>query len=92
MFYGSPETDPQKLALLHVPLQGHFGAADQGITVARVEAFKAALRKAGKPAEIFIYPGAGHAFMDDTRPSYHADAARQGWARTLAFFQKYLKS
>jgi dienelactone hydrolase len=29
--------------------------------------------------------------MNDQRPSYHPDAARQAWARTLAFLQKNLK-
>jgi dienelactone hydrolase len=30
--------------------------------------------------------------MNDSRPSYHPDAARQAWARMLQFFQKYLKA
>jgi carboxymethylenebutenolidase len=91
MFYGSPETDPAKLAALSAPLQAHFGAEDKGITADKVEALKAGLAKAGKPVEVYVYAGAGHAFMNDSRPSYHADAARQAWARTLAFFQKNLK-
>ena len=58
----------------------------------RVEEMRAALTKAGKTAEIYVYPGAGHAFMHEGRPSYHPDAARQAWARTLAFLQKLLKT
>ncbi len=92
MFYGAPETDPAKLAPLAVPLQAHFGEQDQGIPVKRVEEFKAALGKAGKSAEVYVYPGAGHAFMHDGAESYRPDAARQAWARTLAFFQKHLKA
>ena len=91
MFYGPPETDADKLASLKSPLQGHFGADDEGIGPDRVQAFSAALRKAGKEAEIYQYSGAGHAFMHEGLPSYQADAARVAWARTLAFFQKYLK-
>jgi carboxymethylenebutenolidase len=72
-------------------LQGHFGGEDQGIPPSRVEELKAGLAKAGKPVDIYVYAGAGHAFMNDSRPSYHADAARQAWARTLSFFQKNLK-
>ena len=30
--------------------------------------------------------------MNETRPTFHADAARQAWARTLAFLQRTLKS
>ena len=91
MFYGRPETDPAKLATLEAPLQAHFGVADQGIPMARVEEFRAALDGTGKTAEIYTYPGAGHAFMHEGRPSYHPDAARQAWARTLAFYQRHLK-
>jgi carboxymethylenebutenolidase len=91
MFYGPPETDPGKLATLKAPLQGHFGALDQGIPPDRVEAMRAAMRKAGKTADLYVYPGAGHAFMHDGLPSYHADAAKTAWARTLAFLQRYLK-
>jgi carboxymethylenebutenolidase len=92
MFYGSPEDDPARLARLRAPLQGHFGAEDQGIAPARAEQFRAALGHARKTADIYLYPGAGHAFMHDGLPSYRVDAARQAWARTLAFLQKHLKS
>lgn len=92
MCYGPPIVDATQLAKLRAPLLGHFGATDRGITVADVEAFEAALKKAGRTATLHEYPGAGHAFMDDTRPAFHADAAAQAWARTLVFFQKYLRS
>jgi carboxymethylenebutenolidase len=91
MFYGSPVTDPKSLATLRAPLQGHFGEQDDGIPIAKVEALRSGLKQAGKPGEVFLYAGAGHAFMNDARPSYHPDAARQAWARTLAFFQRNLK-
>lgn len=91
MFYGSPETDPEKLAKLKGALQGHFGELDEGIPRKRVDEFRAALQKAGKSAEIYTYPGAGHAFMHDGVESYRPDAARQAWARMLAFFQKRLR-
>lgn len=92
MFYGRPETDPALLARLGAPLLGHFGATDQGIGSDQTDALKAGLAKAGKMGEVYTYSGAGHAFMNETRPSYHADASKLAWARTLQFFQKYLKS
>ena len=91
MFYGLTATDAKSLAGLHAPVQGHFGEQDDGIPIVKVEALRSGLKQAGKTGEIYLYAGAGDAFMNDTRPSYHPDAARQGWARMLAFFQKNLR-
>ena len=91
MFYGRPETDPTHLATIRAPLQAHFGGEDRGISAEQVEALRSGLTKAGKPVEVYVYPSAGHAFMNEERPSYHAEAARHAWARTLAFLQKHLK-
>jgi carboxymethylenebutenolidase len=91
MFYGRPETNPLRLAALKAPLQGHFGADDQGIPPDSAAVLRDALKAAGKTAEIYVYPGAGHAFMHEGRDSYRVDAARQAWGRTLAFFEKYLR-
>ena len=91
MFYGPPVVDPKKLATLAAPLQGHFGSEDQVIPAAKVESLRAGLGQAGKEGVVYVYAGAGHAFMNEQRPSYHADAARQAWSRTLGFLQKHLK-
>ncbi len=92
VFYGRPETDPEKLASLDAPLLAHFGGEDQGIGQDQVEALKEGLKTAGKTsAQIFVYPGAGHGFMNETGRGYHADASRLAWARTADFFQKELK-
>jgi carboxymethylenebutenolidase len=91
MFYGRPETNPAKLSSLKGPLQGHFGAEDQGIPPDSASALRNALKTAGKKGEIYVYPGAGHAFMHEGRQSYHAESARQAWERMLAFLKKNLK-
>lgn len=74
---------------IKVPVQGHYGATDMGIPVAEVQKFEATLKAQGTPAEFFVYP-AGHAFHDYSRPSYNAEAAKQAWSRTIAFFKKHL--
>ncbi len=75
---------------LTAPVLGLYGGEDQGIPLSSVEAMRAALA-AGSPAakrsEIKVYPGAGHAFFADYRPSYRADAAADGWTRMLAWFK-----
>jgi carboxymethylenebutenolidase len=45
------------------------------------------MKKAGKTFEYKIYPGADHAFFNDTGERYNAEAARDAWARTLAFLR-----
>lgn len=50
-----------------------------------------ALSKARKPHGLFIYEGAGHGFHNDTGAAYNPEAAADAWARTLAFFNKWLR-
>ena len=69
-----------------------YGGADQGIPLADVDAEEAALKAAGRTVEKHVYPGVGHAFFADYRPSYNADAAKDGWERCLAWFQKHVKA
>jgi len=49
------------------------------------------LKKAGKQATIVLYPRAGHAFFNEQRPSYVADAARDAWDRVTQFLGRTLK-
>src|SRR6266850_7852641 len=91
MFYGSPETDPEALKKAACPVLGLFGEEDQGIPRDKVDAMVSGLRQAGRDAEVHFYPKAGHAFFNETRPSYSPEAAADAWKRTLAFFQAQLK-
>jgi carboxymethylenebutenolidase len=54
-----------------------------------VEAMQAALRAAGKPSEITVFPEAGHGFLADYRGSYSPKEAAEGWAACLAWFRKH---
>jgi carboxymethylenebutenolidase len=101
-WYGPParaqKDDPKPVAALDVaaeipcPVLLLYGGADQGIPVADVDKMEATLKAAGRPVEKVIYPGAPHGFHADYRPTYRADTARDGWAKCLAWFQKYLKA
>lgn len=73
---------------LHAPVLGLYGEADQGIPVESVDKMRDALKKAGKPCEIILYPNTPHAFYADYRPSYRAEPAADGWKRLLAWFKK----
>ena len=68
---------------------GLYGGADQGIPVATVERMRKALKEAGSPSEIVLYPDTPHAFYADYRPSYRKGPAEDVWKRMLAWFKKY---
>jgi carboxymethylenebutenolidase len=55
-------------------------------------AYEAALNAAKVKFERHLYPGTQHGFNNDTTPRYDADAAKLAWERTLAFFNKHLRS
>jgi carboxymethylenebutenolidase len=51
-----------------------------------VHALERAFAAAPAPAEVVVVEGAGHAFMNDTRPdAYRPEAAAEAWRRTVAF-------
>jgi len=90
-FYGqvpNPDTPLQKLAC---PVLYIYGEDDGWITKADVQRLANALKKYDKAGEIKTYPGAPHAFFNDTRKDVYKQAeAKDAWARTLAFFKKHL--
>lgn len=76
---------------LKAPVLGLYGEDDRGIPLPSVQAMREALARAGRTdSEIIVYPGAGHAFHADYRPSYQAEAARDGWTRLLDHFRSRL--
>ena len=73
------------------PWLGLYGDEDKGIPVEQVEQLRNALTGSARPAEIVRYPRAQHGFHCDDRPAvYNAEAATDGWARTLAFVSEQL--
>lgn len=90
-FYGQPLSESEA-AGAHAPVLGLYGSADTGIPVANVEAMQKGLEAAGIPVETVVYEGAQHAFFNDTRASYDADASADAWERTLAWFEEYLET
>jgi carboxymethylenebutenolidase len=74
---------------LKAPVLGLYGGADSGIPNDTVEQMRAALKAAGSPSEIELYPDTPHGFYADYRPSYRKEQAEDGWKRLLAWFKKY---
>ncbi len=91
IFYGQnpPLDDVPKI---RADVLGLYGSEDPGIT-ATVPQLAAAMKAAGRSFDYHVYPGAKHAFFNDTRPSnYHADSAKDAWPRILRFFDARLKA
>ncbi|MGH7822018.1 MAG: dienelactone hydrolase family protein [Candidatus Binatia bacterium] len=70
----------------------HFGGKDAFIPPQVVEEVRKALEREKKDFELHVYADADHGFYCDERPSYHPEAAKLAWKRTLDFFQKHLKA
>jgi carboxymethylenebutenolidase len=86
----TPRTAMDRVAEIKVPVLGLYGAKDAGIPAEQVQKFFAALKATGTPAELVMYPEAGHGFNADFRPdSYRKADAEDAWKRMLAWFRKY---
>jgi len=77
---------------LHCPLFAVFGEEDQNPTVEQGEELRRRAQAAGKDVTVKVYPGAGHAFLADYRPSYREGPAFQLWSDITAFFPKHLRA
>jgi carboxymethylenebutenolidase len=89
IFYGeNPSSD--QVPNIRCPVLGLYGGEDHRITD-EVPALAETMQRAGKAFEYHVYPGALHAFFNDTRATYHPEAARDAWARVLAFFDANLR-
>jgi carboxymethylenebutenolidase len=73
------------------PVEGHYGEEDGWATPETARGFEQELEARGTEVRLYVYPGAGHAFFNDSRPeAYVEDAARQAWVRTLEFLRAKL--
>jgi carboxymethylenebutenolidase len=93
-YYGAPPTDAASIAKIKAPILGNYGGDDKGPSPDTVRAFEAAMKKAGKPIDVKIYEGAGHAFANEENPwgGYREAAAKDAWARTSKFLAQHLKA
>jgi len=68
-----------------------YGEIDQFILPQHVDQFTSRLKQLGKAYQSYVYPGAGHGFFCNDRPSYNAAAAKDAWQKTLDFLEGSLK-
>ncbi|HEY3832856.1 MAG TPA: dienelactone hydrolase family protein [Acidimicrobiia bacterium] len=80
-----------RVSEMKTPWLGLFGDDDGSIPVDDVETLRGELSAhAPVDTEIVRYAGAKHGFHCDLRPDYNEAAAKDGWARTLTWFEAHL--
>ena len=88
-----PRSPLEAAASARCPMLALFGTDDAFIPVEDVRSFASALAKLGPHHVVSLYAGAGHAFMNETRPELYRPAiAREAWQRMLAWFERELAS
>jgi carboxymethylenebutenolidase len=91
-FYGGgPEMSDAEVAQIKGPVLAVFGELDQGVSPEVANKRAAQMDKAGVKHETVIYPEAQHAFFNDTRQAYNAQASADAWQRTLKLFRETLE-
>ena len=86
---------PAPIDLSHqikIPVMGNFGGKDDDPSPDDVAKIEAKLKEAGVTYDFKNYPDADHGFNCDERESYHEASAKDAQARTLSWFDKYIKS
>lgn len=87
-YYGGvfPET-LEKMSDVHAPHLFFWGGQDKHIGQDVIDSVVNAMNKAGKPFINTVISYADHGFNCDDRPAYNADASKEAWAMSMAFFR-----
>lgn len=87
-FYGAA-AETAGVPNIKAPLLIQYAETDERIN-AMWPTFEAALKAAGVPHQMHMYPGTQHGFHNNSTPRYNEAAAKLAWERTIAFFRKNL--
>jgi len=92
VFYGENPSAIDKVKDIRAAVLGLYGVEDTRINAGLGDLTKA-MAEHKKDFEMRIYPGAGHAFFNDTNvKAYREGPARDAWDRVLRFFHRTLMS
>ena len=80
----------EDVAKVTAPVLAIYGEKDTGIPLEQVRKIEKLYKDAGKDIAVRIYPNAGHAFNNPDHGMYVAEAAKDAWARAVAFFKHRL--
>ncbi len=89
-YYGPRPSDADRLASTRAAVFAVYAEKDSFVTPSAAN-IEEQLKKSGRPYQITIYPGAQHAFYNDTKGDRYApEQAQQAWVATIEWFRKYL--
>lgn len=92
VYYGRSPNPLDLIKNIHAPVLANYGEKDPNVNKG-INDTVAAMKQYNKVYDYKIFPGAGHAFNNDSNPkSYHPQAAKDAWARTLDFLKKQLSA
>lgn len=87
IYYGMPEKNSERIAMMKSPVLGIFAKKDGWITPEVAEEFADAFIKTGGMIKILIYD-AEHAFANPSNPNFDAEATADAKEKTLKFFKE----
>lgn len=91
IFYGENPSPIEQLQSVKGSVLGLYGGEDVRIN-AGLDALVKAMAEHKTDFEMRIYPGAPHAFFNDTNPTtYRKEAAADAWDRVLRFYARTLR-
>ena len=90
VYYGGNPNPLEQVQDIPGAVLGIYGEDDRLFPDA-VNALREALTGYGKTVEIHTYPGAPHAFFNDSRPAtYWEEASQDAWQKTLDFLGRHM--
>jgi carboxymethylenebutenolidase len=89
-YYGPPPDPIDAVQNIAGPVLAFYGGEDSRINQ-NIPAIEAAMKQYGKSFTSKIYPGANHAFNNDTGQAYNEAASKDAYALSVNFFNTNLK-
>jgi len=95
----APDLDPAKkprdplraASSLGCPTLAIYGDEDEFVPASDVRALEDVFATVPHDTEVKVYPGCGHAFLNEARPAaYRPEPARDAWQRMLEWLRRYL--
>ena len=89
-FYGHANLPDDEISKIKCPILAFYGDKDTGLTD-KLPELDAQMKKAGVDFTYKVYPGAMHAFFNDTNSvTFNQAAATDAWRLSLQFLNKHL--